>query len=143
MIAPDTNLLLYAYNELSPHHHQATKYLEGILSATEPVGFVLPVIHSFVRLITNPAISGKAVPLAHALGHVDEWLAFPHVRMLYPGDRHWDYVKRLTKEGHATGNLVPDTVIAAIALEYGAVIHTNDRDFARFPSVRWHNPLKP
>ncbi|MGH3927497.1 MAG: PIN domain-containing protein [Pseudonocardiaceae bacterium] len=38
------------------------------------------------------------------------------------------------------GDLVPDAVIAAIALEYGCEVVTLDRDFARFTSVRHERP---
>ena len=34
-----------------------------------------------------------------------------------------------------------DAWIAAIALAHGASVLTLDSDFARFPSVRWENPL--
>ncbi len=33
--------------------------------------------------------------------------------------------------------------IAPLALDHNATIHTHDRDLARFPGVRWHNPLTP
>ncbi|MEO7030554.1 MAG: TA system VapC family ribonuclease toxin [Acidobacteriaceae bacterium] len=143
MIAPDANLLLYAYSPHSPHHEAAKSWLEQVLSDGEAVGFPLPTIHAFVRLLTNPISAGRTIALPAALAIVDEWLSLPHVRVLFPSDRHWQLVKRISTEGHATGNLFPDATIAAIATEYGAVVHTNDRDFARFPSVRWHNPLKP
>lgn len=142
LIAPDTNILLYAYDERSRWHSRAAAYLESIFSRPEPVGLPLPCVHAFVRLITNPVISGKRISLESALGNVNEWLTFPNVQILFPGDRHWELLKRLSAEGHAAGNLFPDAVIAAIALEYGATIHTNDRDFARFPGLRWHNPLQ-
>ena len=142
MIAPDTNLLLYAYCPDAPLHKASRAWLEQILSSVEPVGFPLPTLHSFVRLLTNPIIAGKIVTLTDALALVDEWLSLPQVSVLHPGDQHWNLLKHIANEGHAAANLFPDAVIAAIALEYGAVVHTNDRDFARFPGLRWHNPLK-
>jgi len=36
---------------------------------------------------------------------------------------------------------VTDVQIAALAIEYGAVVHTADADFLRIPGVRWFNPL--
>ena len=143
MIAPDANLLLYAYNPHDAHHGTAKAWLEGILSNAEPVGFPLTTIHAFVRLLTNPLIAGRIVSLADVLAIVDEWLSIPHVSILYPGDHHWDLLKRSATEAHAIANLFSDAVIAATATEYGAVVHTNDRDFARFPNLRWHNPLQP
>jgi uncharacterized protein len=44
-------------------------------------------------------------------------------------------------EGQAPGALVSDAQLAALTLEYGGVLHTTDRDFARFPGLRWGNPL--
>ena len=44
-------------------------------------------------------------------------------------------------EGQASGNLVSDAEIAALTIEYGGVLYTADRDFARFPGLRWVNPL--
>ena len=31
--------------------------------------------------------------------------------------------------------------LAAIAIEHGAVLATTDRDFSRFPGLKWTNPL--
>jgi hypothetical protein len=45
-------------------------------------------------------------------------------------------------EGQASGALVSDAEIAALTLEYGGVLYTADRDFARFPGLRWKNPLE-
>jgi predicted nucleic acid-binding protein len=38
-------------------------------------------------------------------------------------------------------NLTTDAQIAAIATRHRATVHTADTDFARFPGVRWSNPL--
>jgi predicted nucleic acid-binding protein len=34
-----------------------------------------------------------------------------------------------------------DAVLAAIAIEHGATICSTDRDFARFPGVKWIKPI--
>ena len=38
-------------------------------------------------------------------------------------------------------NLVPDARLAALALEHGLTLYSTDGDFARFPALRWINPL--
>jgi predicted nucleic acid-binding protein len=43
----------------------------------------------------------------------------------------------------AGANLTTDAHIAALALEHGFVVATNDADFARFDGVRTTNPLPP
>ena len=39
-------------------------------------------------------------------------------------------------------HLVPDAHLAALAIEHGLVLCSADADFARFPGLRWHNPLR-
>jgi hypothetical protein len=44
--------------------------------------------------------------------------------------------------GRASGNLVHDAHIAALAIEHGVrELLTLDRDFARFPGLRTRNPF--
>jgi predicted nucleic acid-binding protein len=100
-----------------------------ILSSSEPVGITVLSISGFLRFVTNPRIAAKPTPFHHAS------------QILYPGDRYWGLFKKLGTETRASGSFTTDVSIAAIAQEYGATIHTNDRDFARFPNLRWHNPL--
>ena len=50
-------------------------------------------------------------------------------------------LSRLLEAVGTGGNLVPDAHIAALAIEHNAEVHTNDGDFARFPGLRWRNPL--
>ncbi|MEN8162417.1 MAG: PIN domain-containing protein, partial [Myxococcota bacterium] len=39
------------------------------------------------------------------------------------------------------GNLIPDAWFAALAIESGSEWITTDRDYARFPGLRWSHPL--
>ena len=143
MIAPDANLLIYANEPASSFHSASRTWLEGILSSTEPVGIPILSIYSFLRLVTNPRLAPKAIAFGQAAEIVNSWLRVAHVRILYPGDRHWNLLQQLSRGARLSGNLVTDAAIAAIAIEHGAVVHTNDRDFARFPGLRWHNPIEP
>jgi predicted nucleic acid-binding protein len=45
-------------------------------------------------------------------------------------------------EGQALGNLVSDAHLAALAVQHGCELMSTDGDFARFPRVKWTNPLK-
>lgn len=40
-----------------------------------------------------------------------------------------------------TGNLAPEAQLAALAIEFGVVLVSCDGDFARFPGLRWIDPL--
>jgi len=61
--------------------------------------------------------------------------AQPHHLLLAPGPRDLALLRRICEQSDATGDLLPDAVIAAIALEHGCVVASLDRDFARFESI--------
>ena len=75
---------------------------------------------------------------------MDFQVAMPerHVRLLVPGERHWDLLQKMLVQGRISGPSVTVAAIAAIKLEYGGVLYTLDREFARFPGLRWVNPLQ-
>jgi hypothetical protein len=77
-----------------------------------------------------------------AVGIVRSWLRQPIVRVLVPGEAHGEILFRLLEELGTAGNLTSDAHLAAIAIEYQAEVASTDNDFARFPGLRWFNPLK-
>ena len=143
MIAPDANLLIYAASPTSPFHSASRTWLEAILSGIEPVGFPIFSIYGFMRFMTNQSIHPRPATFQQMAALIDSWTTLKHVRLLYPGDRHWGLLKGLAADTRLGGAQVSDAAIAACALEFGATVYTNDRDFARFPGLRWHNPLRP
>ena len=141
MIVVDANLLIYAYDLDSAHHKKSLSWLEELLSGVEAVGLPWQSVSAFLRVITNRRLPGMRVTLEQAVQVVDEWLQQPNVQVLVPADQHWSVLRQMILEGRASGPLVSDAEIAAITIEQGAVLHTTDRDFARFPGLRWKNPL--
>jgi len=142
MIAPDANLLIYAYAPNDPHHEASWIWLETVLTHSEPVGIPIHSIYAFVRVVTNPR--STSIPLSFSAAKiVDSWVELPHVRILYPGERHWRLIHQLSQSVSIRGAQLTDAAVAALAIEFGAIVYTNDRDFARYPGLRWHNPLKP
>jgi predicted nucleic acid-binding protein len=76
-----------------------------------------------------------------ATEYVSAWLGRPNVTHLAPGPRHLEIAFSLLRDVGTGGNLTTDVQLAAFALEYDASMCSNDTDFARFPGLRWHNPL--
>lgn len=142
MIAPDANLLIYAYDKDSPFNRRAARWLDSLLSSGEPIGIPLFTVHGFLRFVTNSRLHKRPATFREASSIVESWLALPAVRILYPGERHWGLFQELCTGARVRGADLTDAAIAATAIEYGAIVHTNDRDFARFPGLRWHNPLE-
>jgi len=141
VIVCDANLLIYSYNSGSAHHAKARAWLEEIFSGIEVVGLPWQALSAFLRVMTNRRLPGERFTLEQAARIVDLWLTTPNVRVLMPGDHYWPLFRRMLIEGQASGALVSDAEIAALTIEYGGELHTADRDFARFPGLRWKNPL--
>lgn len=141
MIVIDANLLLYAYSAPSAKQEKARAWLESTLSGDEPVGLPWPVISAFLRIATNPKLPQLRRPVEEVARIIDQWLQQPGVQVLVPGGGHWSIFRRMMVEGQASGDLISDAQIAALTAEYGGVLHTTDRDFTRFPGLRWKNPL--
>jgi toxin-antitoxin system PIN domain toxin len=141
MIIPDINLLLYAYDKASPFHDKATAWLEECLSGTEIVGFPSVVVFGFVRIATNLRAFQCPMTPAEAANHVRSWLSQPIAQVLDSGPQYIEQVLKLLEVVGTAGNLVTDAQIAVVALDHGAVVHTSDTDFIRFPGLRWYNPI--
>ena len=141
MIIVDANLLIYAYSQGSAQHAAARAWLENLFSGSEPVALPWQTISAFVRIITHPRLPGRPLGTAAAIAIVDRWLEQPNVHALGPGEQHWPLFRQMLVEGQASGDLTSDAQLAASTMECGGVLHTTDRDFARFPGLRWTNPL--
>lgn len=141
MIVPDVNLLVYAYNSDAPQHAEARRWWESCLSGSASVGLTWASIMGYVRVMTSRAVLLHPLDPGEATGHVREWLGQPQALVLVPGPRHLDLFEALARSTGAASQLTTDLHIAAIAIENQAELHSNDADFARFPGLRWHNPL--
>lgn len=141
MIVPDINLLLYAYDSDSPFHAKATAWWQECLSGSEPVGLPPVVVFGFIRIGTNARAFKNPMTPAEAAQHVRSWLAQPVAQMLEPRSDHLEQVLQSLDRLGTAGNLVTDAQIAALAIEYNAVLHTNDTDFMQFAGLRRFNPM--
>jgi len=141
LIVFDANLLIYAYDSGATQHAKARAWVEETFAGVEVLGIPWQAITAFLRFMTNRRLPGLRFSLEQASQIVDLWLRQPNVRALAPGEQHWSLLRDMLIEGQASGPLVSDAVIAALAIEYGGVLYTADRDFARFPGLRWRNPL--
>jgi toxin-antitoxin system PIN domain toxin len=141
MILLDANILMYAYDAASSHHAEAQAWLQTTLSDVEPVGLPWQSISAFIRIMTDKRLPGRRFTGREATDFVGEWIEQPNVQILAPGDGHWSIFRRMIVEGQVSGPLVSDAHLAALTIEYGGVLCTADRDFARFPGLRWKNPL--
>jgi predicted nucleic acid-binding protein len=93
-----------------------------------------------VRVTTHPKVFVEPSKLNEVLRFCAVLLAQPHCAVVQPGESHWEIFTRLCTQADARGNLVPDAWFAALAIESGCQWITLDRDYARFPQLRWSVP---
>jgi toxin-antitoxin system PIN domain toxin len=141
VIVLDVNLLLYAYDDTSAHHSVARAWLKKAFSDPDLIGLPWQTVWAFLRLSTNSRIFTNSISMEKAIGIVQQWMELKQVRLLVPGERHWSIFQWMLIEGQVRGPLATDAQLAALTIEYSGVLHTTDRGFARFPGLRWINPL--
>ena len=141
MILPDINLLVYAHNLRSPCHEKARAWWQNLLEGSDGITLPWVVIQGFVRITTHPKVFENPLPVADSLRRVEEWLALPHVRIVHPPENHFATWARLLGQLRVAGNLTTDAHLAALAIDRGLILHCTDADFARFPGLKWVNPL--
>jgi toxin-antitoxin system PIN domain toxin len=122
-------------------HWKAKARLEEVMSGEEPVASPWIVLLGFVRISTNRRILSHPLSSSKALEIVSGWLALLNVRALSPGEEHWRILSALLADTGTAGNLTTDPHLAALTIEHGCELCSTDNDFARFPKLRWTNPL--
>jgi toxin-antitoxin system PIN domain toxin len=136
----DVNVVLAAHRGDHPHHHQLRPWFDELTNGDEQFSVPVLVWGSFLRLATNRRVFEVPTPLTDAFEFIEATTAQPNHLALEPGPRHLELLRIACEEAGAVGDLVPDAILAAVALEHAADIATLDRDFARFSSVRHHRP---
>jgi len=142
VILVDVNLLIYAHYVNSQFHDAARSWFERVFQRSESIALSWATILSFLRITTSPRALTSPLLLPEAIAVIEDLMQRPLVVILSPSERHWSIVQHLLTAGQAGGNLVSDAHLAALAIEHGALLCTTDRDFSRFPGLRWENPLE-
>jgi toxin-antitoxin system PIN domain toxin len=141
MLAPDVNVLVYAHRSELPEHAACRRWLEELVDADAAFGLADLVLSGFLRVVTHPRVFNSPTPVGDALAVASSLRGQPNRVPLEPGPRHWATFERLCQESRAKGNLVADAYLAALAIESGCEWVTTDRDYGRFPGLRWRSPL--
>jgi toxin-antitoxin system PIN domain toxin len=136
MFLLDVNVVLAAHRGDHPRHSTVRPWFDQLLAGDDPFTVPILVWASFLRLATNRRIFEVPSPRAEAFAFINATCAQPHHMLTGPGPRHFTLLRELCDEADASGDLVPDAAIAAVAAEHGCDVATLDRDFARFTSVR-------
>jgi len=140
MVLIDFNVLVYAHRRDSLSHIACRHWLENCIDSEEAYGMSDLVLSAFLRIVTHPRIFKSPSRLEEALRFAYEVRSPANCVLITPGARHGDIFTRLCREAGVKGNLVLDAYLAALAIESGSEWITTDRDYARFPGLRWRPP---
>ncbi len=141
MILVDANLLIYSHVPSFAQNPSASSWLNGKLNGTLQVGLPWPSLLAFVRIVSNPRLFYRPESVESAWGQVEEWLDCPPVWIPSPTERHREHLGNLIRSGANQSKLIHDAHLAALAIEHGLTLCSNDNGFARFPGLHWENPL--
>jgi toxin-antitoxin system PIN domain toxin len=135
LLVLDVNVVIAAYRDDHAHHAIIRPWFDELLASNERFSVPLGVWASFLRLTTSRRAFPVPTPLSEAFAFIEAVAAHPLHLRLEPGPQHLARLRAICEGADATGELVPDAVIAAIALEHGGAVASLDRDFARFSSI--------
>jgi len=141
VILVDVNILVYASFNSLVQHDPAREWLDQQLAGSVAVALPWPSLLGFLRVATNARMFERPLTMADAWQQVTIWLAADPAWTPGPTERHAEVLGNLLAEPGVHGNLVPDAHLAALAIEHGLTLCSTDGDFARFPGLRWLNPI--
>lgn len=118
----------------------ARPWLEALVGGGETFGVPDVVWTSFVRLATSRRIFTVPAPVEEVFAFARAVRVSSNHVLVTSGSRHLEIFEGVCREGRASGDLIPDAYLAALAIELGAELVSFDRDFARFPGLRWTVP---
>jgi toxin-antitoxin system PIN domain toxin len=140
LILPDVNVLIYAFRREGQQHDICRRWLAGIVADDALFGISPVALSAVVRIATNPRVFRVPSSIEEAFGFCDDILGQPHCQVVEPGERHWRIFQRLCTATRTRGPRITDAWFAALAIESGSEWITLDRDFARFPGLKWREP---
>jgi toxin-antitoxin system PIN domain toxin len=131
----DVNLWVYAFRSDSPFHEAARGELEGSHGTGDSFLFCPQVAVSFLRLVTNSRIFAHPSLLVEAWAFVDVLEAREHAVNVDVDAMTFGIFKHLSLVSRASGNEVPDALLASIAIRHDATFVTADRRFERYEGL--------
>jgi hypothetical protein len=138
----DTNILLYASNQESPHCEKAKQFMENRGNDPDLLCLTWGVLMGYQRIATHPLIFRNPMTPQEAWGNVESLLALSRCRVIGEQEGFAGEYARISCQAGVKGNLVPDAHLAVILRQHGVSrIYTADADFRKFEFLQVINPL--
>lgn len=140
MDLPDVNILVYAFRSDLEHHRPSRAWLDRAIGNNAPFGLSPLTLSALIRITTDARTFRQPSTHDEAFGFCEDLMGQPNCQLIEPGRRHWAIFRRVCHDSKTSGPRVSDAWYAALAIEHGCEWITLDRDFARFPELRWRSP---
>jgi hypothetical protein len=118
-------------------HIKYRDWLRGIVNGRAVYGMSTQVLASVIRISTHARAFQEPDSTSSVIAFANVLLGQPHCRRIAPGPDHWDIYTGLIQATRARGPLTQDAWLAALAIEHACQWVTSDKDFGRFPGLRW------
>jgi toxin-antitoxin system PIN domain toxin len=142
MMLLDTNVLIYAHRPDARRHAEYRDWVRALVNGPQPYAVTDVALTGMIRIVTNPRIYRvDPTPTELAIGFANVIRTQPHARVVGPGGRFWEIFTELCRDAKACGDLISDVYLAAVAIENGCEVVSEDSDFDKFPGLRWSRPL--
>ena len=140
MQMPDVNVLIGAFRADSLLRARCVPWFEATLRNSSQLGLSPLILAAVIRVTTNHRTHSPPSRREDAIGFANDLLALPNTVKLEPGPRHWTIFTKLLDTADILGPATTDAWFAALAIEHDCTFVTLDRDFSRFPGLKWTNP---
>ncbi len=137
----DVNVLIYSFRRDADRHEAFRAWMLELVNGDTAFAISEQVMTRVIRITTHPKIFKEPTRLKDAIAFTEKIQQHPNCRVVRSSTQHWSLFVRLCQATNARANLVTDAWFAALALESGCTWITTDRDFARFPGLKWQHPL--
>ena len=141
MMLADTNILIYAHRLDADRHHEYRDWLQSVTNGPAAYAVSDFALTGMIRIVTDRRIYPEPSPLDRALAFAEEVRNQQQARVISPGPQFWPIFTEICRTVGAMGKLIPDAYLAALAIEHGCELVSEDRGFRKFPRLRWRRPL--
>ena len=140
----DSNILIYAYDNLSANHEQAKRVMEKVFNGEIEACLSAQVLFEFFAVITNPKKASSPMSTNEAADLCLELWECCEIEKISSTVSTPNQVFSLAKERKLSGAGIFDCVLATTAKEnnIGVIYTENIRDFKNYKNLKAENPLK-
>lgn len=135
MLIPDVNILINAYRPDGAQHALCRTWLQTALRGAERLGLIDIALVGFLRIVTNRRAFKTPSKIDEALEFASALYTQSNCTRIGSSEAWWRHLTQLSAALNASGNLLTDLHIAAVAIDHKGTVVTLDKDFKNIPGL--------